>query len=167
MSAPLSRRTWLHGALSGAAALALGGCATPPRPHEERPESYWAGRLSLQIDSEPPQRLSGAFELLGDADSGELRLMTPLGQTVATASWTPAQAMLRRGDDTRLYPDTDTLTTELTGTALPLPALFAWLRGQSASVPGWTADLSRHAEGRLSAQRLHPLPAVQLRLVLQ
>jgi len=53
-----------------------------------------------------------------------------------------------------------------TGTPIPMPALFDWLRGQNAVIDGWQADLSMLAQGRLTAQRLHPAPAVQLRVVL-
>jgi outer membrane lipoprotein LolB len=45
--------------------------------------------------------------------------------------------------------------------------LFAWLRGEAATAPGWQADVSRHAEGRINAQRNDPAPPAQLRIVLE
>ena len=168
MSGLTPRRSAWRTALAIGLIVLTAGCATPQRSADlARTDDYWTGRLALQIDSNPPQRLNGGFELQGNPERGELRLFTPLGQTVASASWDRRHAILTRGDETRRYADTDSLTTELTGTALPLPALFAWLRGQTADIPGWTADLSRHHEGRLSALRLQPQPSVQLRLVFQ
>jgi outer membrane lipoprotein LolB len=44
--------------------------------------------------------------------------------------------------------------------------LFAWLKGQQPTTPGWNADVSRISEGRLIARRLMPLPTAELRVVL-
>ena len=44
--------------------------------------------------------------------------------------------------------------------------LFGWLRGEPQAVPGWSADLSALAAGRLSARRLMPLPTAELRVIL-
>jgi outer membrane lipoprotein LolB len=49
---------------------------------------------------------------------------------------------------------------------VPLSALFAWLQGDAASVSGWSADLSRQAEGRIFAKRMQPAPEADLRVVL-
>ena len=62
--------------------------------------------------------------------------------------------------------DMAVLTQALTGTPLPLEALFDWLRGQATPASGWAVDLSAHAEGRLIAQRREPLPTAELRLRL-
>jgi outer membrane lipoprotein LolB len=50
---------------------------------------------------------------------------------------------------------------------LPIAALFDWLAGRPAEVPGWQADLSGHAQGRLLAQRSLPAPVAVLRIVLE
>ena len=76
------------------------------------------------------------------------------------------QARLVRGDEVRLYPDMTSLTTELTGTALPMAVLFDWLRGLSTALDGWEVDLSAWPAGRLSARRTQPLPATSLTLLL-
>ncbi|WP_180682621.1 lipoprotein insertase outer membrane protein LolB [Tepidicella baoligensis] len=148
-------------------AVLLTGCAVPPPPLRDAsfPSDRWTGRLALQIDSDPPQHFSAGFELSGQAAQGELRLVSPLGQVVASARWTSEAAWLQRGNDQQRYADMNDLTAAVTGTALPLEPLFRWLRGEAAEVEGWQADLSRHAEGRLLARRLQPLPAVQLRMV--
>ena len=80
--------------------------------------------------------------------------MLPLG-----ARWSPAGAALLQGDHTQPYAGMDELTEQLTGAALPMPALFDWLRGRTADVPGWSADLSEHADGLIQARRLSPAPA--------
>jgi outer membrane lipoprotein LolB len=61
----------------------------------------------------------------------------------------------------------EAMLARTTGAAIPLPALFAWLRGQAAQAPGWQADVSRHSEGRVNAQRSDPAPTAKLRIVLE
>ena len=55
----------------------------------------------------------------------------------------------------------------MTGAALPVDALFQWLAGQPAAVPGWRADLSQVASGRLQAVRESPQPTADLRVVFE
>ncbi len=147
----------------------IAGCATVQRPGGTKdPEnSSFAGRISLVVESEPVQSFSGGFELLGSETAGQLTLLTPLGGTAAVLRWQPGLAQLQNGSDTRQYPSVQAMLEQTTGAAIPLEALFAWLRGQSASVPGWQADLSRHGEGRVSASRSDPTPVAKLRIVLE
>lgn len=156
---------WVWTGLLSLLVLVLTACATPPASAPQ--DNFWSGRLALRIASEPPQSLSAAFELRGNAQQGELSLLSPLGQTVALARWSPAGAALLQGDHTRPYAGMDELTEQLTGAALPMPALFDWLRGRTADVPGWSADLSEHADGLIQARRLSPAPAAELRIRLQ
>jgi len=159
------RHAWV--VLWGAAAT-LAGCAAPrPAPTDAATADNWAGRLSLQVDSDPPQNISADFELSGTPQSGDLRLSTLLGQTLATARWTPDSAVLQHPNGSQVYPSLDTLMQALTGTPLPLHPLFDWLRGTPTPAEGWTPDLSRHAQGRLVARRTQPLPSATLRLVFQ
>lgn len=141
--------------------LLCAGCASrPPR------QVQWAGRLSLQVRSEPAQSFSAAFELEGHARQGRLQLNSPLGTALAQARWGPDQAILQSGGDTRSYPNVEDLMLSATGAALPLAALFDWLEGRPTPVAGWIADLSGLPQGRLLARRSDPLPAVDLRIVL-
>jgi len=149
-----------------AAAALLSACATP-RPATLPGEEAWSGRLALQIDSAPPQSFSAAFDLRGAPTAGELQLSSPLGNTLATVVWTPQSAELRQGGQVTRRGSLDELTTELSGTAVPVAALFGWLRGVQGDVPGWQADLSRQAEGRVTARRSAPLPTAELRVVFQ
>lgn len=165
MSHRVSRRT--AGCALGLAvsSLWLGGCATSEaisRPQDK----LWAGRFSLTVHSEPPQSWSAGFELRGTAGSGDLQLTSPLGNHLAAVSWSPAGAELQQGEQISRHSSLDRLTAELGGAALPVAALFDWLRGRQAPASGWDADLSRQAEGRIVARRRQPLPEAELRLIL-
>jgi len=171
----LSRRQCVV-ALAWGAVLALGACASPAPLRPQAPDAtstqaspeatHWSGRLALTIESDPVQHFSANFELWGNADQGSLSLSSPLGQQLALAQWDAQQALLQHNGRSTAYPNMDELSAALTGVALPLRPLFAWLRGQAAELEGWQADLSRHAQGRLQARRWQPAPAVELRLIL-
>lgn len=145
------------------------GCATPPRtsPGTGAATGPWSGRLALQVEDNQRQSFSAGFELQGSARAGELALYTPLGGTLAVLAWTPGSARLRANGQTRDFESVDALVAYATGAAIPIAALFDWLRGIDTPVAGWRADLSLLAQGRLSAQRLHPAPPADLRVVLE
>jgi len=150
-------------------ALALAGCAQPRlRPEQAADTAFWSGRLALQVHDAQAQEqsFSASFELQGAERQGQLILLSPFGAALAELQWSPAGAQLRQGGQLRESPSLDALVQDTIGTPLPLGALFAWLSGQQASAPGWQADLSQLAEGRLRAERTDPLPRATLRLVL-
>jgi outer membrane lipoprotein LolB len=152
-----------------AATFLIAGCAHPPgtKGLSEPISGFWAGRLSLQVHSEPAQSFSASFELKGQPERGELTLISPLGNVLSVLRWSPGEAVLDSGNEKlQHYPSIDALTEQATGAALPLAALFGWLQGEHASVNGWSADLSRHSEGRISAKRAQPTPPADLRVVL-
>ena len=163
---PTRRRAVL--AALGLPLLALTACATrpPQAPPAEGAAPSWSGRLGLVIASDPPRQFHASFELTGNAQSGELRLSTPLGSILAELKWQPGEALLVQNGQTQAYPSVDALSAAVTGTAVPLQALFAWLRGVPEKVPGWLADLSGLPDGRLLARRLSPLPSAELRVIL-
>lgn len=146
------------------AGVFLAGCATPRPPVQT--DAFWSGRLALQVASEPPQQWFANFELQGSAAQGEMLLLSPIGTTLAKLSWTPTTARLEQAGHSVQSDSLSSLSERLTGTALPIAALFEWLAGRPAPVPGWQADLSGHAQGRLLAQRSEPAPAAALRIVL-
>jgi outer membrane lipoprotein LolB len=153
--------------LACAGLLCLAGCVQLPQTSiETAPADIWSGRLSLQVQSEPPQSFSGGFEIKGNPSQGELRLNSPLGNTVLAARWSAAQATLYSGSETRNYVSIDALIEQSTGAALPVAALFDWLVGKDTPSNGWTADLSRQAEGHIQARRTNPSPQSELRIVL-
>ena len=148
-------------------ALLLAGCATPAPTTPADGALFWTGRLALTVDSDPPQSFSAGFDLRGTPQAGELQLNSPLGNALATVRWTPDGAELLQGDQITRRTTLDALTTDFGGQALPVTALFAWLRGHDAGASGWQADLTRQANGRINARRLQPLPTAELRIVFQ
>lgn len=149
------------------AAAWLSGCAIAPRVPDDPALPRWSGRLAVQVDAEPRQSVSAAFDLRGSAERGELSLLTPIGSTAALLRWSPGHAQLREeGGATQEFPSLEALIDRVLGTSVPVAALFDWLRGTATSVAGWQADLSRHAQGRVVARRDAPGPAAVLRIVL-
>ncbi|MDB5932093.1 MAG: putative lipoprotein [Polaromonas sp.] len=161
------RPALLHGLLF--ATFLIAGCARPinttalNNPKTEQ----WTGRISLQVLSEPAQSFSAGFELKGKPERGELTLISPLGNVLGVLRWSPGQAELDSGQQKiQRFESVNALMAQATGADVPLTGLFAWLQGDNASVNGWSADLSRHAEGRISAKRTQPAPQADLRVVL-
>ena len=132
----------------------------------EAKDSSWAGRISLQIQSEPVQAFFAAFELKGQPDNGELTLISPLGSILGIMRWSPTEATLEQNGSTKRFASTDELLAQTTGAAVPVSALFDWLGGKNTTTPGWTADLSQQANGRIIAKRTSPVPEAELRIVL-
>jgi outer membrane lipoprotein LolB len=173
----LSRRAWL-GAHAGLTAVWGAGCAS--RPPAAAADSL-SGRLILRISpsgSAPARQWSAGFELRGTAQAGELDLTSPLGSVVAQARWKPGQAELDQGGERWRFDDLTDLSRQLLGEAVPLAALFDWLRGQPWPAEphertsqgfvqrGWAVDLSALGDGTLTAQR-EQAPAITLRARLQ
>jgi outer membrane lipoprotein LolB len=147
----------------------IAGCAQSPRATDQNGliDEYWSGRISLQVHSEPAQSFSASFELKGQPGQGELKLISPLGSVLSVLRWSPGEAVLDSGNgQVQRFSSVDELMAQATGTAVPVAALFAWLLGDPVSVSGWSADLSRHAEGRISAKRIQPAPLADLRVIL-
>jgi outer membrane lipoprotein LolB len=149
--------------------LLLAGCARPVQKavSDDVAAQSYSGRLSLSLQTDPPQSFFAGFDLRGSPQAGELVLATPLGGTLARISWNPAGARLQPASgEAQQFADLPGLMQALTGTAVPVAALFDWLSGRQAPIPGWQADLSLREQGRLSARRDTPAPAAELRLIL-
>ena len=146
-------------------ALWLAGCAQP-MPSAPVEENSWNGRIALQIDGQASQSFSAMFELRGTAQAGGLVLLSPFGNRIAQLDWKDGHAQLVSGQDTRTSDSLDTLLQEVTGTRIPVTALFSWLKGTQASATGWQADLTGIADGRLTARRDDPQPTATLRIAL-
>ena len=167
-------------------ALALGACAVPrPRLADDAaggiPLQVLSGRLALQVEGQPERSFAADFELLGTAERGELVLAGPLGATAARARWAPGEAVLVSAQGEVRHTDLDSLAREALGEALPMAALFDWLRGRpwpgapagpradggpGFAQAGWEVALDRLSEGRIDARRSGP-PAVTVRIRLQ
>ena len=152
-------------ALAISCALLAAGCASPRMiPVDDK--AYWSGRMAIQVLKDPPESLSAGFELQGSAQAGEMVLLSPIGTTLARLEWTPQGARLAQGQQQVDSPSLQRLGARLTGTELPITALFEWLAGRPADAPGWQVDLSAHAQGRISAVRREPSPGAVLRIAL-
>jgi outer membrane lipoprotein LolB len=156
----------LTAALAG---MLLAACTHPPvltGSPANGAADHWSGRLALQVQDAPSQSFSAGFELSGGPERGELLLFSPLGSTLARLQWSPGGALLLQGDQRRQSPSLQALTRELTGSELPVAALFGWLKGQAVQATGWEADLSALGQGRIAATRQTPAPQASLRIVL-
>lgn len=146
------------------AALLVAGCAAPRAPAAAG-EQVWNGRLALTVQGQADRSFAAGFELRGAAQAGELTLFNPVGGTAAVLAWAPGSATLRASGETRQFPSIEALAQEATGAPLPIASLFDWLAGRPTPVPGWQADVSEVAQGRLRARRTDPPPPADLRLV--
>ena len=151
------------------AIFSIAGCAVPTRASVSNHSEVllWRGRLAVRVESEKPQSFAAGFELTGNSLVGQLNLYTPLGSTAASLSWSSQTAIMRSNGDVRYFESLDDLIKLALGTEIPVEALFAWLAGDNMTVAGWSADLSQHANGRITALRTAPAPVAELRLVLE
>jgi len=162
------RRLALCGLLCASVLLSACNTTPPQPPADAQPGAFWQGRLSVRVDSEPVQSVAAGFELRGSAEAGELLLTSPLGNTLARLDWSPKQAAWHQSGQITYRDSVAQLSQDLLGTPLPITALFDWLHGHpSTQAHDWQADLSRHAEGRITAYRTQPPPRAELRLIFQ
>jgi outer membrane lipoprotein LolB len=162
----------------GAALLALAGCASVAPPAGELPPL--AGRLAVTVAAQagsPARSASTQFELHGGAERGRLILTSPLGTTLARASWQPGAAEADTGRGVERHANLDALAQSLLGEPLPLAALVEWLHGRPwGGAPhtsgqsgfaqlGWDIDTSRRADGLLRATRA-AAPEITVRALL-
>lgn len=143
------------------------GCASRPEvaplPAPQTPPSLWQGRLSVRVQSDPPQAWAADFELSGTAQSGRLKLSGPLGIQLADLTWSPLGAQLSARGETRSYPSLNELASQMSEHALPVEALFGWLNGRTQAIAGW--DVQLEPGQRLVARRTEPLPTAELRVI--
>ncbi len=165
---------WCRPAAIAAASAIVAACATPPAGP---PGALISGRLAVQIDADPPRGFHGEFELRGDARTGSLRLIGPLGTTAADARWSPARTWVVTAQGSTAYANLDQLTAAVLGEPIPVAPLFDWLRGRPwPDAPaiaigdatrgfeqlGWRIDLSHWDDGLVEAQRAAP-PRITVR----
>jgi outer membrane lipoprotein LolB len=126
----------------------------------------WSGRLALRIEAAPVQNHSAGFMLRGNAQLGQLSLLSPIGTTVYFMEWTPTQAKLHANGQIYTAADVVALSEVATGTAIPVADVFEWLRGQPNQNAHWQVDSSQSDSGRWTAVREHPAPRTVLRIIL-
>jgi outer membrane lipoprotein LolB len=133
-----------------AAAGLLAGCAWF-RP--QAPAPFWQGRIAIKDPRNSENNMSASFELQGNASAGSLGLFNMLGLTLASMRWSEGFAELQSGGETHTYKSADAMVSASLGHSVPLSAVFGWLNGSNATVPGWEVDRSRYAERRLRARK--------------
>ena len=157
-------------ALLAAALAMLAACAHRTPVIEQTAaaaDTYWSGRIALQLLVAPVRSFAAAFELKGRPQQGALALFSPMGTTLAVLEWAPGSATLRSdGDPPREFTSVDALVSHVVGVAIPIATLFDWLQGRATPASGWQVDLSRIDGGHLQAHRFEPEPQASLKLVL-
>lgn len=168
-------------ALVPALALLQACSVLPARTTPSADEPWAQGRLLLRVDASTraaAQSFTASFELQGNGNSGELRLLSPLGTRMATAQWSPQQVRLATPAGEQSFANLDELSRQALGEPVPLAALPDWLAGRPwAGAPhqlqpqgfeqlGWQVNTSGRAEGTVEARRPAP-PAVLLRVRLE
>lgn len=158
--------------------LLLSACATPvaepPQSAQAQPTEAqaparlqeWSGRISVQVQTEPPQHMNASFALQGSAQAGQLEVLSPLGTTVATLQWSPQEALLQQGREPQRFVSMAALTERVLGASLPMVEIFDWLQGQPTAALGWQTDISQRSVGWVFATRTSPAPTVLLKIKL-
>jgi outer membrane lipoprotein LolB len=111
--------------------------------------------------------LSLGFFFTGNAEQGQLELISLMGSQLAQIGWQSDGAWLINQDGRHDFTDLDALTQQALGEALPLRTLIYWMQGQPdpsvASQPGsepglfeqngWRIDAREQSPKRIQAQR--------------
>ena len=110
--------------------MSLSACSILPKEiaHVVSSAGNWQGRLSLTVDSSPPERMAAGFTLEGSVQTGTFRLFSPLGSTLGEARWDSAGATLTQGSSVQQFDSLDALLTHFAQAAIPVRALFDWLK---------------------------------------
>lgn len=162
-----NQRRFLAVAIGSWVAWAATGCSSPaPLRRTDDGTDAWSGRFHLTTHTERIQTVAAMFTLEGSAAQGQLLLSSPLGTTLAQASWSQDHARLVANDRTTQFADMDALTTALMGSAIPVWALFDWIKGKPTVVEGWDVNLADWSAGRIAATRTHPLPLAHIRILI-
>ncbi|MSQ56320.1 MAG: hypothetical protein EXR35_02060 [Limnohabitans sp.] len=122
------------------------------------------GRLSLQIDSAPPQVLFAPFEMRGNALKGQIDIYSPFGSILAQAIWDSEQALLINGQRRQVFANMNDLGQKLLSTPISLPEVIQFYQSKSSTpvLNGWVAK--RETPDRLVLDRHTPLPHIQLKI---
>ena len=162
-------RAWVLN-LCAVMALGLSGCSwlRPAASAALSAQGHWEGKLQLRVLRKEPESFSATFELSGAPHHGELRLISPIGHTLALVNWSAEEATLQEGTQTQTFATMDELTRVLTGAALPLPDLIAWLNQDGPPIQGWEIHANQQPRARrIVATRQTPEPELHLVIWVQ
>lgn len=133
--------------------LGLGGCAlqpiaiTPQPAHTESANFAMNGRISVKHDG---ARDSAGLRWIHRAQTDEMLLLTPLGQTAVRIYRDDKQATLDDGDRHYQDADVESLMRQVLGWSLQLDELHRWVLGKAADS---AALVERDELGRLALLR--------------
>lgn len=137
--------------LLGLGLLALAACATvtspPGIPREALRDFAFDGRFALRSTSpgQSPQSTSGRLSWAHQQDADHLLLASPLGIGIAEITSSVDGARLKTGDGQNWEAaQPDELMERVTGQALPISRLPAWLLGR----PGQEGKTTHDQDGR-------------------
>jgi outer membrane biogenesis lipoprotein LolB len=127
----------------------------------------WEGRVLIEVDSTPPNKLSAPFALEISGGNGALRLLGPLGSTSALLSWGSNWATLESSQlkpQEQHFSSLSELMQHWLGSPIELEEILPGLLGQEHVHAGWRFEDN---QGRIKvAQRQFPPPAVNIKLIL-
>lgn len=112
--------------------------ATAQGPRTYRQNIVLEGRLSLRYQQNQEERsVHGSFVWTQTADQTHLRLLSPLGQTIALIDIKPGLAVLTQsGQPPRSAGDADQLMAQTLGWPLPIAGMRDWLQGFATDAGG-------------------------------
>lgn len=153
--------------IAGVASVMLGCAATPPNT-DGAAQQVFRGRMGIKVQGQPDNSWSAGFQLTGSADAGQMRLVSPIGTTLALARWAPQEASIERGQTIQRYSDASAMVRELLGADFQMTQLWAWLERKPLRVPGWDLQTTLRPDQSqlLVAHKAQPEPAITLRVIL-
>ncbi|MBC7490615.1 MAG: outer membrane lipoprotein LolB [Glaciimonas sp.] len=103
-----------------------------------------SGRLSVRYQQDDKEQIiHGNFTWSQTSDHTIVRVLSPLGQTLANIEITPQQSTLHQADQpARNATDVDLLTVQTLGWPLPISSLRHWLQGFGVDANGKHFNLS-------------------------
>lgn len=160
--------------------------SSSPQPPAPQPQHIdLQGQMSIKLQAfgdQPAKGLSLGFFFSGNAERGQLDLMTLMGSQMAQVNWQPDQVWLTNDKGRQRYASLAELSDAALGEAIPFQQLIYWMQGQpdphlpsvagetdtSFQQLGWTIDASDFAAKKLQARReATPLQrGVQLKIYL-
>lgn len=162
--------------------MALTGCTSLP-PSVPPVGPHLSGRLAVQVEGDSSRSFSADFDLQGTAETGQLRLSSALGTSLAEARWTPVGIQLQTPDGQYRFANLTELADQAIGEPIPLAALIDWLQARPwPAAPSslldpaqpargfrqldWIVQLDRYPAGLVLATRQSPTPTIRVRAKL-
>ena len=138
--------------------------STPNQPSE----LHWSGRMQIDVKGVRTLHITNDFELDVSDQEGELRILGPLGSTLAVITWgTPEMPATLESPQmsprVQSFDNLDSLMSHWLGTPIPSRTLLGWLQGQAVSEPGW--EFSHTSNAVFVAHRFEPEPAVDFKII--